>query len=47
MVDKEQLREIYDEHQKVYGLIIAQDAEGAADAMREHLDKSLQRYNYR
>jgi 16S rRNA (cytosine967-C5)-methyltransferase len=29
------------------GLIIAQDAKGAADAMREHLDKSLQRYNYR
>jgi DNA-binding FadR family transcriptional regulator len=47
MVDEDQLREIYDEHQKVYGLIIAQDAEGAADAMREHLDKSLQRYNYR
>ena len=47
MVDEEQLQEIYNEHQKVYGLIIAQDANGAAEAMREHLEKSLQRYNYR
>ena len=47
MVDEEQLKEIYDEHQKVYGLIIAQDTDGAAEAMQEHLNKSLQRYNYR
>lgn len=47
MVDEEQLREIYDEHQKVYGLILAQDAQGAAKAMQKHLEKSLLRYNYR
>lgn len=47
MVDEEQLREIYDEHQRVYGLILAQDAEGAAKAMKDHLEKSLLRYNYR
>ena len=47
MVDKEQLQSIYDEHQKIYGLILASDAEGAAKAMREHLDKSIARYNYR
>lgn len=47
MVDEEQLKQIYEEHQKVYGLIIAQDAKGAAEAMQEHLEKSLLRYNYR
>lgn len=47
MVDEGQLREIYEEHQKVYGLILAQDAKGAAEAMQEHLEKSLLRYNYR
>lgn len=47
MVDEEQLQEIYDEHQKIYGLILASDADGAAEAMREHLEKSLGRYNYR
>ena len=47
MVDEEQLRQIYDEHQKVYGLILAQDAKGAAEAMKEHLEQSLLRYNYR
>lgn len=47
MVDEEQLREIYDEHQRVYARVIAKDAKGAAKAMQEHLDKSLLRYNYR
>lgn len=47
MVDDKQLQEIYDEHQKIYGLILAKDAEGAANAMKEHLEKSSDRYNYR
>lgn len=47
MVDEDQLRDIYEEHQKVYGLILAKDAKGASDAMKEHLEKSLGRYNYR
>lgn len=47
MADEEQLREIYEEHQKIYGLILAQDANGAENAMREHLEKSVKRYNYR
>ncbi len=47
MVDEKQLQEIYDEHQKIYGLILARDSEGAAEAMKEHLNKSVGRYNYR
>ena len=47
MVDEGQLRDIYEEHQKVYGLILAKDAKGASDAMKEHLEKSTGRYNYR
>lgn len=47
MVDAGQLRDIYEEHQRVYGLILAKDAKGASDAMKEHLEKSIGRYNYR
>ncbi|MGN1141977.1 MAG: FadR/GntR family transcriptional regulator [Oliverpabstia sp.] len=47
MVDADQLRAIYDEHQKIYGLILASDADGAAKAMEEHLKNSVARYNYR
>lgn len=47
MVDEEQLRDIYEEHQKVYGLILAKDSRSASEAMKEHLEKSLGRYNYR
>lgn len=47
MVDEQQLHEIYEEHQKIYGFILAGDCEGAMAAMQEHLDKSIGRYNYR
>lgn len=47
MADERQLKDIYEEHQKVYGLILAKDAKGASDAMNEHLEKSKSRYNYR
>jgi GntR family transcriptional repressor for pyruvate dehydrogenase complex len=47
MVDEGQLRDIYEEHQKIYGLILAKDAKGASEAMKEHLEKSTGRYNYR
>lgn len=47
MVDERQLQEIYDEHKKIYGLILAKDAKGASSAMQEHLRNSLVRYNYR
>ena len=46
MVDEEQLKEIYEEHQKVYGLLIAHDGKGAAAAMQEHLESAAKRYNY-
>lgn len=46
MVDETQLSEIYEEHQKVYGLIIARDGKGAAAAMREHLERAALRYNF-
>ena len=36
MIDGRQLQEIYEEHQKIYGLILAKDGEGAAEAMEEH-----------
>ena len=45
MVDAKQLQQIYEEHQKIYGLILARDAEGAANAMREHLKNAKARYN--
>lgn len=46
MADEDQLREIYEEHQKVYGLLIARDGKGAAAAMQEHLESAAKRYNY-
>ena len=47
MVDEKQLQEIHEEHQKIYGLILAGDSSKAMKAMKEHLDKSTCRYNYR
>lgn len=47
MADSVQLKEIYEEHRKIYGMILAHDGEGAADAMKEHLERSVTRYNYR
>ena len=46
MVNEEQLRDIYQEHQKIYGLILAGDGDGAAEAMKEHLRQSRGRYRY-
>lgn len=47
MVDEDQLKEIYEEHQRIYGFILAHDSIGAGKAMQAHLDKSMRRYNYR
>lgn len=47
MVDQVQLKEIYEEHQKITGFILTGDGEKAAQAMEEHLEKSSRRYNYR
>ena len=47
MIDGRQLQEIYEEHQRIYGLILAKDGEGAAEAMEEHMKRSKARYNYR
>lgn len=47
MVDEGQLKEIYEEHQKITGFILTGDGEKAAMAMEEHLVKSSKRYNYR
>ena len=46
MADEDQMRQIYDEHKKIYGLIIARNPDEASEAMREHLDNSMKRYNY-
>ncbi len=47
MVDERQLGEICREHQKICERILDGDVDGAQDAMREHLENSRKRYNYR
>lgn len=47
MILEEQFKEIYEEHQKVYGFILTHDSVAAKKAMEEHLEKSRKRYNYR
>jgi len=47
MVDENQLQQIYEEHLKIYGCILAKDMIGAGLAMKNHLDNSKKRYNYR
>lgn len=47
MVDEVQLKEIYEEHQQIYGLVIARDGKGAARAMQDHLENAGKRYNFR
>lgn len=44
MADSLQLKELYQEHQKIYGRIIERDSSGAAEAMKEHLERSAARY---
>lgn len=46
MADETQLLEINGEHQRIYGLLIARDGAGAAQAMQEHLDNAMGRYNF-
>lgn len=46
MADETQLREINEEHQRIYGLLIARDGEGAAQAMQRHLENALKRYRF-
>ena len=46
MVEENQLKEIYKEHQLVYSAIREQNAELAEKAMGEHMQKSSKRYNY-
>lgn len=47
MIYEEQVKEIYDEHQKIYGSILTHDADAAREAMSIHLSKSKKRYRYR
>lgn len=47
MVDDEQLDQIYEEHQKITGHILAKNPEEAKKAMTEHLENSFKRYDYR
>ena len=47
MVNEEQLRNVYEEHQKIYGFILTHDAKGAKEAMEEHVRSSVERYDYR
>lgn len=46
MVNMDQLTNIYEEHQQVYGFIIAHDSSAAGEAMKKHLAQSRQRYDY-
>ena len=47
MVDADQVHEIYEEHQRIYGNIISGNSKGAGEAMKEHMERSRKRYNYR
>ncbi|MDO4169106.1 MAG: FadR/GntR family transcriptional regulator [Lachnospiraceae bacterium] len=47
MINEEQLRQIKDEHQLIYGAILSKDGTAASKAMSEHLHRSMERYNYR
>ncbi len=47
MIYEEQLKEIYEEHQKIYGSILTHNEKEAEQAMEYHLRKSKDRYNYR
>ena len=47
MVTEEQMKAIYEEHQLIYGAILSRDSEGAVRYMKEHLDNSKNRYQYR
>lgn len=46
MVEESQLREIYEEHKKIYEAIQMKAAKMAEAAMEEHLQRSSKRYNY-
>lgn len=46
MVNIEQLYNIYEEHQHIYGFIIARDSKAAGEAMKKHLTQSRERYDY-
>ncbi|MFR8545849.1 MAG: FadR/GntR family transcriptional regulator [[Clostridium] scindens] len=46
MTGVHQQEEIYQENQRIYSLILAGDKEGSAEAMREHMKRSTQRYHY-
>lgn len=41
-----QQEEIYRENQRIYSRILARDEEGSAEAMREHMKRSTERYHY-
>jgi DNA-binding FadR family transcriptional regulator len=41
------MKAIYEEHQLIYGAILSRDSEGAVRYMKEHLDNSKNRYQYR
>ena len=45
MVYEEQIQEIYEEHQKIYGSILIHDGDGAREGMRLHLARSRERYS--
>jgi DNA-binding FadR family transcriptional regulator len=47
MSTPEQLKSVYEEHQRIYGFILAHDAKGAKESMEEHVKSSIERYDYR
>ncbi|MGI6555704.1 MAG: FadR/GntR family transcriptional regulator [Pseudoramibacter sp.] len=46
MVSDEQMTAIYTEHKEIFGAIMSKDPDAAGEAMRRHLEHSLDRYNY-
>ena len=46
MINIDQLQHINEEHQQIYGFILARDSHAAGEAMKKHLVQSRQRYDY-
>ncbi len=47
MANEAQMKEIYEEHQLIYGAVLAHDAAAAGKYTEDHLIRSMHRYNYR
>lgn len=47
LVDDVQLHDVFSEHRRIYGAIISQNRELAVEMMKEHLENSRERYDFK